>query len=192
MDRTRGPKLHISLNKEDPANIALAWDTLLPLLIKYGVRTCKVIAGDLSKFQPGKEIVIYMFDSKPSLDWKCFVREASANLDKRAPGINPLFRFKDDTLETMMALYSLPIDDEKRSSRSESTIIELSYFYLSFNGLRSDEPIPRDFDAVLASLTVSHLSGFGIIGGFAAATESAAASGGAHGGAGSPASTPKS
>lgn len=154
-EKARGPKLHIALDREPKNNIELAWNILLPLLIKHGVRTSKIVtSSDLSRFQPGKEIVVYIFDSKPSLNWKEFVKEAVDCLKSCCvpSSINPLFRFQNDTFSMMRDLYDLPMSDKRRSSRCESAIIKPEFCYLSFNGLTNKEPIPKasDFEILIA------------------------------------------
>jgi hypothetical protein len=60
-----GWKIHVSIHDED---IEKAWNIVAPLLIEHGVHQAKVTNGSANT-QPGKQIVIYQFDSHPDMDW---------------------------------------------------------------------------------------------------------------------------
>ncbi|MDF2939981.1 MAG: hypothetical protein K0R66_623 [Gammaproteobacteria bacterium] len=82
----KGWKAHISVPSPESFthndNVELAWNAILPIVIKYGLGLCKVIQDEyigLKSTQPGKDITLYQFTS-PGLDWQNMLVEIEAKL----------------------------------------------------------------------------------------------------------------
>ncbi len=86
-----GWKVHISLF-EDDENISKAWNSIVDILIKYGIQESKVLKKGLSlpEFQKGKEITIYFQEG--NIDWLRMFVEIEEKLleEKIKPGYKAL------------------------------------------------------------------------------------------------------
>ncbi len=96
-----GWKIHISIDNSNPnfGNLLRAWDIVMPILIHYGVYHFKVLAPrSISRGieQPGKEIVVYEFDSRSNLRWQDVLEEINQQFQQHGilSNSSPFFRCK--------------------------------------------------------------------------------------------------
>ncbi|MDF2691151.1 MAG: hypothetical protein K0S29_1006 [Gammaproteobacteria bacterium] len=103
-----GFKIHISINTEPKqdrdtfeARIKAAWNAIVPIMMKYGLYEAKVI--DIryihtKGYQPGKEITLYYFNARPTLNWQEMLSEVEAALisARIEPGNIPNFRIRGE------------------------------------------------------------------------------------------------
>ncbi len=74
-----GWKIHISVNPTLD-NLSKAWDLVMPILMRHGVYSFKVLSST-SNSQPGKEITVYAFDSRNNMPWQEILSEIHRSLE---------------------------------------------------------------------------------------------------------------
>lgn len=167
-DEQEGWKIHVSINTNISGNLGKAWDIIMPILMRYGVYHYKLLAPPLCipnelKCQPGKEIVIYEFDSRENMPWEAILKEIHQQLkiNEIIPGSIPRIRCRVNNNSNKKIIISAEDQGDKgieykiseylyvtNDSRNKDDIMQNS-------GMQNDGPF-KDINFLSSSLTLFH------------------------------------